>query len=287
MTILVDRSPYGARAPNAFDRFVIDVTRTLPANWLGLRLAMLLRRLVMTRLGENGIDTSLWGARLRLYPKRNGCEKNALFTPQMLEPIERSALSEAIARTHAHGRAFTFIDIGANVGLYSIFVGSRAKAGDKILAIEPQPSIVDRLAFNVGLNQDMPIDIIRCAIADKEGHMRFVLHPRDAGGAHLEEAGAEEWESVSVECIPLLPLLERHGVHAIDALKIDVEGAEHLALVPFFTAAPEKTWPDWLLIEDSQSLWPIDLFDFIRARGYTQSARSKQNLIFKRAADRI
>ena len=37
------------------------------------------------RIGDRPIDTTLWGMRVRLYPRRNSCEKNALFTPQMFD----------------------------------------------------------------------------------------------------------------------------------------------------------------------------------------------------------
>src|SRR5258706_10927560 len=96
----------------------IAATRAMPANWLGLRLAMLLRKPVIRRSGAGGIDTELWGLRLRLYPADNGCEKNALFTPQMYDVVERVALARAIEA--AREREFVFVDIGANAGLYSL-----------------------------------------------------------------------------------------------------------------------------------------------------------------------
>jgi hypothetical protein len=39
----VDQSPFGSHAPGRLDRAVLAVTRSLPANWLGRRLAILLR----------------------------------------------------------------------------------------------------------------------------------------------------------------------------------------------------------------------------------------------------
>jgi hypothetical protein len=44
MTAGVDRAPYGNRLPGGLDRAVIALTRRLPANWLGQRLAILLQR---------------------------------------------------------------------------------------------------------------------------------------------------------------------------------------------------------------------------------------------------
>src|ERR1044072_4231103 len=115
----VDLSPYGSRAPGALDRFAL----AMPNNWLGLRLAILFRRIVTTRLGRGALDTQLWGMRLRLYALGNGCEKNALFTPQMFDVMERGILADAIGRKRD---GFAFVDIGANVGLYSLFVASCA-----------------------------------------------------------------------------------------------------------------------------------------------------------------
>jgi hypothetical protein len=72
------------------------------------------------------------------------------------------------------------------------------------------------------------------------------------------------------------------GLAAIDALKIDIEGAEHLALVPFFDGAPEGLWPRLVLIEDRPVDWPLDLFGLMRQRGYIEVARSRHNVIFRR-----
>ena len=73
------------------------------------------------------LDVMRWGMRLRLHPIDNGCEKNLLFTPQMYETTELAALSEEIFRVREQRRKFVFVDIGANVGLFSIFVAGTAK----------------------------------------------------------------------------------------------------------------------------------------------------------------
>jgi hypothetical protein len=80
------------------------------------------------------LDVMRWGMRLRLHPIDNGCEKNLLFTPQMYETTELAALSEEIFRVREQRRKFVFVDIGANVGLFSIFVAATAKLNAQILA---------------------------------------------------------------------------------------------------------------------------------------------------------
>ena len=283
MTAAFDAAPWGTHAPDAYERAVLALTRAMPDNWLGLRLAILFRRLVIGRIGEGCRDTTLWGARLRLYPRRNGCEKNALFTPQMFDIIERHALGEAIDKRIAAGGTFTFIDIGANVGLYSLYVASRSGARARILAIEPQPGIVERLRFNVMINASANIVVLPIAVADREGKMTLVINERDSGGTRLAKDATPEdgAAAIRVTCRPLAAILDQAGIFSIDALKIDIEGAEDLALTPFLRTAPTELLPRLVLIEDRPTDWSVNLYSLMQARGYAALARSRQNAIFQ------
>jgi hypothetical protein len=158
------RDSFGAPAPSSFDRAVMRVTARLPLNWWGRRVAIVLRRLVTMRLARDGaLDVSRWGLRMRLHPRDNGCEKNLLFTPQMFEPVELSALARAL-----EARPATFIDVGANVGLWSLYAASVAPHA-KIVAIEPEPGNLERLRFNIGCNSDLKIEVIGAALLDAPG----------------------------------------------------------------------------------------------------------------------
>lgn len=278
----VDVSPYGSRAPGALDRFALALTRAMPNTWLGRRLSILFRRIVTMRLGRGALDTELWGMRLRLYALGNGCEKNALFTPQMFDVMERGILADAIGRKRG---GFTFVDVGANVGLYSLFVASRA-ADARIIAIEPQPGILDRLRFNLSSNPDVKVDVLPIALADREGTVELVLDTSDSGGTHIETATRHEaGASVSVPCRPLISVLRDSGITSIDVLKIDVEGAEDVVLVPFLRDAPRALLPELVLIEDTRGFWQTDVFALLERHGYTVVARNRQNVAYRRAQD--
>jgi FkbM family methyltransferase len=281
--------PYGARVPGPLDSAVIAVTSRLPNNWLGLRLAIALRRIVTMRIaGDDGLDTVLWGLRMRLHPRRNGCEKGALFTPQMYEAPERRELTVEIDRSKAAGRSFVFIDIGANVGLFSLFVASRAGADAQILAIEPEPENLRRLRFNVASNPGIPIRVAGVALDEKSGRVVVETNVRDRGGTRTRPLSQHRQAGgVEVECLPLKELLDRDGIRSIDALKIDVEGAEDRVLVPFFRDAPEALWPAFILIEDTSGAWRVDLFSFLAEHGYAVAARTKQNVMLRRPQIRL
>jgi FkbM family methyltransferase len=273
-----DPAPWGAHLPGAYERAVLALTRAMPANWLGQRLAILFRRLLMRRLGEGCIDTMLWGMRLRLYPRRNGCEKNALFTPQMFDTMERRVLAEAVKRRQG---AFTFVDIGANVGLYSLYLST---CGDvRTLAVEPQPGILERLRFHLAANPSARVDVKPIALSDREGEATLVLNESDSGGTHIDKQDGrrDAGERISVPCRPLLAVLGEAGIGTIDALKIDVEGAEDIVLAPFLRDAPQSLLPRLILIEDTRGFWGLDLFALLAARGYTEQERSRQNVALR------
>src|SRR4051812_25603382 len=247
MTAPVDMSPFGERVPDSFVRAALAFTRALPGNRFGFKVAMPFRRMAIDSLGQRPVDTEVWGARARLYPSRNICEKNALFTPQAFDVLERRMLAAAIDRRVAAGAPFSFVDIGANVGLYSLFVGAHAASSGgraRILAIEPQPGILDRLSFNRALNPTLDITIVPVAVADKETEAELVLR-RDPGGSHLNKSGevVGDAEVVRVPCRPLGNILREVGIAGIDALKIDIEGAEDLALQPFLRGASKELLP--------------------------------------------
>jgi hypothetical protein len=80
----------------------------------------------------------------------------------------------------------------------------------------------------------------------------------------------------------LIARLDQSRITRIDALKIDVEGAEDLALVPFLGDAPPGLLPGIVLIEDPRGYWRTDMFALLAQHGYTVFARSRHNLALRR-----
>src|SRR5262245_19244387 len=190
----IETLSFGALAPGPFDRAVIALTGGLPDNWLGLRLAILLRRLVTMRLPypDGALDVIRWGLRLRLHPRDNGCEKSLLFTRQRYEPEERAELAAEIDRAKAGDTPFVFVDIGANVGLFSFFVAARAGRNARIVAVEPDPENQSRLLFNVRINPGVPIRVASIALADKAGKLALDVDRRDRGGTRVRRPRARD-----------------------------------------------------------------------------------------------
>jgi len=141
------------------------------------------------------LDVDRWRMRLRLHPIDNGCEMNLLFTPQMYETTELAALSREIDAARARERGFVFVDIGANVGLFSMFVAAAAGTGAKIIAVEPESGNFERLLFNIQSNPGIPIRAIPAALStcapSSRRPVQPALSPGDVGNARETDIGVE------------------------------------------------------------------------------------------------
>src|ERR671921_231545 len=181
-----ETAPYGAYAPKGIVSWVIDRTRRLPNTWAGKRLVFLLRRPAVKALGggPGGIETL--GARMRLHPYNNVSEKRVLFTPQFFDPEELRILKSRFKER------FTFIDVGANIGGYALCVAYFAGPTARVLAVEPQPDVFDRLTYNIGLNPYGTVKAIACAIADKPGELTLFLDPRNSGQSSVNIVGVSQ-----------------------------------------------------------------------------------------------
>lgn len=261
---------------------MIGLTRKLPYGWLGRRLALLLRRLVLSRL-DHPLDVEVFGAAMRLHPFNNICEKRILFTPQFFDVRERGILAKA-ARP-----GFVFIDVGANVGAYALFVAGVTGPGARILAIEPQPAVFERLVYNVAQNPTGTVKAIACAVADRDGEVTLFIDADNSGGSSVKLLAWQggEGEAVRVPAKTLLRIAEEEGLTHIDALKLDVEGAEDLILVPFLRDAPERLLPRIVIIEHGMEHggagWQVDCVEALKHRGYAIVATTRLNHVLERA----
>ncbi|SCZ11370.1 FkbM family methyltransferase [Microvirga guangxiensis] len=271
-----DTRPFGTFAPTGLTRWVIDRTRGLPGSWVGRRIAMMLRRVVMRKLKGQPLDLETFGVRMRVVPDKNVCERRIIFTPQYFDLDE----IKLIAARNREG--FTFIDVGSNVGWYALLVARKVNPSSRILAVEPQPEIFDRLVHNIRLNPFGTIKAVDCAIADKTGELTLFLDPRNKGEASLKIVNSSQTDTIRVPAVTLLDLIRREGFTHVDAVKLDVEGAEDLILDPFFRDAPAALHPSLFIIPDVPDRWQVDLPKLLQEKGYRQTLRTRMNLVFER-----
>lgn len=271
-----DPAPFGAYAPTGMNAWLLRQTRAAVDTWLSKRISFLLRRIAIRRLQGNPVDTEALGAQMRLYPYNNVCEKRVLFTPQFFDPEERDIL-----RAHIRD-GYVFVDIGANIGAYSLFVAAAAGASARILCVEPQPDIFDRLVYNIRQNPVAAIKAVDCAVADKPGELTLFLDPRNSGESSVRIVSSGQAKAIKVPATTLLDLVNTEGYTHIDAIKLDVEGAEDIILEPFLREAPEAILPRLILVEDGSGRWQIDLHALLEEHGYRLLKKTRMNFVYER-----
>lgn len=282
---------FGAHAPSARLGRLIRLAQSAPRNWLGQQFAQLVRALVLRR-HTLPLDVAVGRLRLRCWLRDNHSERKFVFMPWRFDAEERRLIVQAL------GPDGTFVDIGANVGLYTLDIATQLGPRGRVLALEPHPPTFERLRFNVQATlADRPdgprVQIERLGVHDAGGELRLHLDPGNLGGSSLlprgrsgADAGAAarpEAPVSTVSCRPLAQILDAQGIERVDAIKIDIEGAEDSALMDYLRHQPEARLPVCLVIENSEHLWRQDLPAALHARGFRPQHRSRLNTVYCRA----
>lgn len=108
-----------------------------------------------------------------------------------------------------------FIDGGANAGSYTIFA---LDIGASVIAIEPNETARSVLFQNLRLN-GYRCEVLGCALTEEKGVARMTID--------LEQANRLSSDGVEVDACTLDDII---GNRFIDGIKLDIEGAEILAL---------------------------------------------------------
>jgi FkbM family methyltransferase len=277
-TIAADISPYGAYAPRGLCAIMLRATRHCSYGWFGKRIAFFLRSTAVKMLAGRPVDIESVGARMRLYPQNNVAEKRLLFTPQYFDPQERTLLAERLSGD------FVFLDIGASVGGYALFVAALGGHRARILAVEPLPEIFERLVYNIEQNAFANVKAVSCALADRDGEIALFVNSNNRGETSVRVVSADaRGAQVRVPGKTLLSLLIEEGYERVDAIKLDIEGAEDLVLDPFFRDAPQSLWPCLIIMEFALLRGGALLETRLRALGYREILRTNENVAYERS----
>jgi FkbM family methyltransferase len=150
---------------------------------------------------------------------RNYVDRELLFYGKY-EREQIAALTSAMAR---HG-CDLFLDVGANVGLYSLVVATRGLARG-VIAFEPDARSLGPLQTNLSINGvASAVDIRAVALSDHDGSVWFKPDPGTSTCRSSVSADGE----LSVPCTRLDTVLPATGKRLF--LKIDIEGHELAAL---------------------------------------------------------
>ncbi len=267
------KSAFGTKRPSAAARvaWLAATNRYLPQ-----RLRRRLRKATATRFA-GPFDIEAEGVRLRAYPAENHCDRTALGRGHLPEVPERALIGPLIKP------GMVFVDIGANVGVYSLFISSRTDGTARVIAFEPHPRSFSKLWFNCTINGFRSINCINAAVGAHKGEASlFSDGGGNVGGASLRGEAIVPNRSDRVAVVGLAETLSALDIPVIDLLKIDVEGYEDEALLPLFDA-DAAFWPRHILLETVHAgLWQRDVDKALRDHGYRVIGQTAENSLFSR-----
>lgn len=117
------------------------------------------------------------------------------------------------------------LDVGANVGSYTLLFAMWAGPAGRVFAFEPAPEAREGLRVHVALNGVTErVEIVPAAAAASVGSARFQIDGASGGNAIASGAGSGT-PSIEVETTTIDAFCEHRRVRP-DVIKIDVEGAE-------------------------------------------------------------
>jgi FkbM family methyltransferase len=151
-----------------------------------------------------------------------------------------------------------FIDVGANIGYYSLLAARLVGSGGKVVAIEALPQTFQRLQENVERNRAQNVRAVNSAAWDKLARLKlFVRQEGPSGATTLLSAWADQWNlrrQVEIDAAPLALTLEATEIERARIIKIDVEGAEWQVITEM-TSWLARTAPDLeIALEVSSSM---------------------------------
>ena len=169
-----------------------------------------------------------------------------------------------------------FVDIGANIGLFSLIASQLVGEKGKVISFEPSPITFNRLQENINLNKFSNIEVVNKGISDNVGKLSINLY----------EEGFDAWNSfappsanfnrpskkIDVEVNTLDSELKRIDKNKIKIIKIDVEGWEKFVLLGAEDIL--TNYSPIIMMEFTESntfsagYMVQDLYDILVAKGY-------------------
>lgn len=239
----------------------------------------------LVRYGPSGLRTSIWNqiGRTRLVglPHRFTVDTDhGRFSGDSSDLLSRYVYyfgqwEPEVSRLIRHrlGPGRTFVDVGANLGWYTLLAASAVGPAGRVVAIEASPANFVRLKENVSNNQLGNVRLVNEAVWSSEAMLSFFQGPSSHCGVSTVVPSFAERRSCElagqVRARPLPELLSAEELSTLRILKIDVEGAERevlLGMEPILDAVPEDLE---IFIELNPAEYDVeDLLHRIRNRGF-------------------
>lgn len=149
-----------------------------------------------------------------------------------------------------------FVDVGANLGYFTMLGAQRVGPTGKVVAIEALPPAVALLQRNLSLNPSGNVRVVDVAAYDSETVLpMFYRSEDDVCGASLAWKWVGELDA-TVKTAPLSAILEHDELARTRLVKIDVEGAESHVVRGLLPVIDQMPGDAELVIELTATTYP-------------------------------
>ncbi len=254
---------FGKYSPNLLQRMLIALGRATPLHRGKMRYLL---SLLIYRLGKP-VDIRRFGGCFRIGLQKNLIEYGLLLHPHYNQ-TEIDFLCEPL------GAGKVGVDIGSNIGLYSVAL---AMTGARVVSVDANPAMAAQLRFNMAASGKSPDDVVHSAVGDVDGRVTLQIRNDDVAIVNVIED-----DKGDVEIRRLDSILADLGVTRVDVLKIDIEGFEDKALGPYLETATGDMIPERIVIERAgEEDYPACVKQFDRL-GYKVVGRTRNNSLYQR-----
>jgi FkbM family methyltransferase len=207
------------------------------------------------------------GVDLQLFPEGEIAEFLAV---QWLFEKTEMALAAAYLKP-----GMKVIDVGANVGVYSILANQRVGQNGSVWAFEPSSESYGRLLKNISLNNCSSVRAVQMALGERSETLAL-QSDTGFGDAYRYIRPSKEPNGNGSEIVPVIPLdlyACRHGIKRADYMKVDVEGCEYMV----FAGSREllASSPNLTIMFESEPEWceragcrQQDTFELLKKLGF-------------------
>ena len=268
--VRADEPAFGAYKPRGLQRWLRALTQIPPFHRGALRrpMANLIRR-----MAQDGIvDVQYRGGSFRLRPEVNLIEDAILVYPG----YNSREIDFLIEGTPQGG---VFIDLGSNVGLYTLALAAHIGQEGVALAIDANPDMAAALRFNVEASEFENVRIVNVAVGERASRADLL-----GGRDDLAIVCVAENPAGNIEIRPLADIVSEAKLTRVDSLKADIEGFEDQALIPYLNTVDEALKPKRISIEHlGRAGWKNDLFPVFEQQGYRLVGTTQGNSLFIRS----
>ncbi len=122
-----------------------------------------------------------------------------------------------------------FIDVGANCGMYTFYASCLIRKNGYIIAVEPNPRLIEVLLSTKNMNGLENVSIIASAVGNSSGEVSFYVPSGSSGVGSTIKSYTSQFSStkeITVNMKTIDQIMDEEKCKRVDLIKVDVEGGE-------------------------------------------------------------